>query len=145
MGKYNDEAGPSSVIDTNNHLSEYEQFKLHNYLQRNKKHIEPEPENDDLMDSNNVLFQTLLNDPVKRAQVLQILTQEGFVPQQNKVKRGNNRKKNNEKATDSPIDRLFGKVKGDLAQNVKKKPKYDSPSARFRQKCLEQMEAVSIF
>lgn len=147
----------------NNGMTEYETFKLNNYMNKIRNdHIlsDEDPEEAEIMDSNQVLFHTLLTDPVKRAKVLELLTQQGLVPNDNKSKRG--RKKNNvendqQKALTlfteflkSPVSKVMGnnkakdspKINSPL-NNVRRKFNIESPSALQRRRALQKMESVS--
>lgn len=124
--------------------SEYEAFKMNEFLNRRRQRRESISTVEDLNSSDftcsqRMLFATLMTNPDKRAKVLDILTNEGIVPRNENVAFNN---------------QLIGKTKGGrvklLSQenNVspvdkgQKKFKFESPSGRLRRLQLEELRRV---
>lgn len=141
--------------------SDYEIFKWNMERERKRQQaLNNDPDEAEIGDSNQVLFDTLLTDPVKRAKVLELLSKEGLVPnnETNKNKRGR-KKKNVESSPQnkalrlfteflkSPISTLLNKNKNkNMGSPVseRRKDKILTPSAVQRRRALQKMESVCV-
>lgn len=115
---------------TKEEQEEYDEFMKNERL--NRQQSKQMDTNNEVIDTNITLFNTLLNDPNKRKQVLELLTQGGFVKDvQKKMRRSLSTKKTLTTQYFSPI------------REVQKKFQIESPSQRHRRLALEKMNTVS--